>query len=117
MIMSYGLIPGYSQSYEQAELFRRLASNGEIWSYPQDHIFFRSRMGAMPNHPKAPTPQRSLALTRNVRSSSSPSKGSSGHKGLAGALEKITQMPVDILYEVGRPFPPDFTCEWEAVVL
>ena len=93
--MFYGLTPGYGQSYEQAELFRRLESKGEIWSYPQDYIFFRSRMNAMPNHPKASTPQRSLDLTKNVPSSSSPSMG---------ALEKVTQMPVDIFYEVGRFF-------------
>ena len=96
---------GYGQSYEQVDLFRRLASKGEIWSYPQDHIFFRLRMGAMPNHPKALTSQVSLDLTRNVPSSSGSSDGPGGHKGHAGALEKITQMPVDILYEVGR-FPP-----------
>ena len=102
--MPYGLTLGYGQSYEQAELFRRLASKGEIWSYPQDHIFFRSRMSAMPNHSKAPTSQRSSDLTRNVSSSSSPSKGSSCHRGRDGALEKIIQMPVDILYEVGRFF-------------
>ena len=36
--MFYGLTPGYGQSYEQAELFRRLESKGEIWSYPQDYL-------------------------------------------------------------------------------
>jgi hypothetical protein len=116
MMMSYGLMTlGYGQPYEQVELFRRLASKGEIWSYPQDHIFFRLRMGAMPiNHPKALTPQVSLDLTRNVPSSSSPSNGSGGHKGHAGALEKIIQMPVDILYEVGR-LSPEIALEREVV--
>jgi len=110
--MSYGLLtPGYGQSYEQVELFRRLASKGEIWSYPQDHIFFRSRMGAMPKYPKAPIPQHALDLTRNISRSSSPSNGTISHNGHVGALEKIAQMPVDILYEVGR-FSLDFMA-WE----
>jgi len=111
MMMTYGLTNlGYGQSYEPVELFRRLASKGEIWSYPQDHIFFRLRMGAMP---KALTPQVSLDLTRNIPSSS-PSNGSGGHKGHTGALEKVTQMPVDILYEVGR-FSPEIALEREVV--
>jgi len=116
MMMSYGLPnPGYGQSYEQAELFRRLASKGEIWSYPQDHIFFRSRIGAMPKYPKTLTPQHALDSTGNIfPRSSSPSNGTISHNGHVGALEKITQMPVDILYEVGR-FSLDFTYSktWE----
>ncbi|KIM36165.1 hypothetical protein M413DRAFT_449358 [Hebeloma cylindrosporum] len=87
------LTPGNVLSYEQAELSRQYPYRGEIWLYSRDHIFFRSRMGATPYPPKSPTPQGSF---RNIASS----KGSSAHDGRAGALEMVTQMPVDILHEI-----------------
>jgi hypothetical protein len=102
-MMSYALLtPGYGQSHEQAELYRRLVSKGEISSYPQAHVFFRSRLNAMPNNSKAPTTLRSLASNRNRRPPSQLSVEIGSNHGHAGALEKIYQMPVDILYEVSR---------------
>jgi hypothetical protein len=103
-MMSYGLLtPGYGQSYaDQTNLYHRLASKVAIWSYPQDRIFFRSRMSEMPNNSKAPTVQRSLSSNRNVCSPSQLSSEIGGNNGYAGALEKLFQVPIDILYEVSR---------------
>ncbi|KDR78816.1 hypothetical protein GALMADRAFT_1271443 [Galerina marginata CBS 339.88] len=97
------------QTYSQLhhELPPHHPDKSRVWRYPKNHVFFRSRMSVKPSRPLHSQFHDSDPVdgeTSNVPhvEKEYPGKGVAGEDG---SLEKLTRMPVDILYEVCSLLP------------
>ncbi|KAF8969141.1 hypothetical protein BDZ97DRAFT_266589 [Flammula alnicola] len=92
-------LPSINEVYRLAYSPERYGKR-PLWASPSDHLFFRARLRLMPHRPFF---YENSALLDD--SSDDETSGcSSGSRGHDGALERLTKMPVDILYEVSVPY-------------